>query len=194
MALISSAEDKALLLDLARRSIEHGLAYGRPMEIELQNYPERLHAWHASFVTLYKNNQLRGCIGHLEATQSLLEDIVENAFSAAFKDHRFAALDTKELPALEISLSILSAPEPIRFDSEVELLSIIRPGIDGLILEDDHHRGTFLPSVWDSLPESADFLRELKRKAGLPGDYWSNTVRFSRYTTQQITADKTNSV
>ncbi len=187
MAPIFSAEDKALLLDLARQSIEHGLNHDRPLAIALENYPEHLHAWHASFVTLYKNKQLRGCIGHLEAIQPLLQDIVENAYSAAFKDHRFAPLDTKELPALEISLAILSAPEPLQFDSEAELLSIIQPGIDGLILEDKHHRGTFLPSVWDSLPKPADFLRELKRKAGLPVDFWSDTIQVSRYTTQQIT-------
>ena len=122
----------------------------------------------------------------LEAYQPLINDVAENAFKAAFNDPRFPPLNAEEFTDLTIHVSVLGKPEAIAFTDENDLLQQIRPGIDGLILEDGHHRGTFLPSVWESLPTAREFLRHLKQKAGLDTDYWSDTLRISRYTTQSF--------
>jgi len=198
------------LLELAKRSIQHGLQTGRPLKINLDDYPEELTETRATFVTLQINHQLRGCIGMLEAVRPLAEDIAENAFSAAFRDPRFPPLQADELDDLEIHLSLLTPAEPMTFTSEQDLISQLQPGIDGLILEEPEvynaankreqlppridglilekgrRRGTFLPSVWESLPEPEQFLRHLKQKAGLPPDYWSKNIRIYRYQTEII--------
>jgi AmmeMemoRadiSam system protein A len=178
------AEERRILLDLARSSIRHGLADHRPQPVEPRDYPAALREPRAAFVTLERDGQLRGCIGHLEACQTLVEDVAENAFSAAFRDPRFPPLRADELADLEVHISVLSPPEPLPVESESDLLRRLRPGIDGLILEDDGHRGTFLPAVWESLPQPEQFLAHLKRKAGLPTEYWSDSVRVSRYTAE----------
>lgn len=178
--------DAEILLELAGQSIKQGLHAGQALKINLDNFPDSLCQPGASFVTLTLNGQLRGCIGHLEPVQLLLEDVIGNAAAAAFNDPRFAPLSAKEFERLEISLSILSTPEPLFFTSEEDLLKKIRPGIDGLILVEGGQRGTFLPSVWESLPNAEDFLHQLKRKAGLSKGYWSDSLQVSRYTAQQI--------
>lgn len=178
--------DAEILLELAGQSIKLGLQAGQALKINLDNFPDSLCQPGASFVTLTLNGQLRGCIGHLEPIQLLLEDVIGNAAAAAFNDPRFAPLSAKEFERLEISLSILSTPEPLFFTSEEDLLKKIRPGIDGLILVEGGQRGTFLPSVWESLPNAEDFLHQLKRKAGLSKGYWSDSLQVSRYTAQQI--------
>lgn len=174
------------LLALARASIEHGLAQGRPMPVKVADYEPALRELAASFVTLQQQGNLRGCIGTLAAYRPLVEDVAGQAFAAAFKDPRFPPVRQEELAGLDIHISVLTAPEPLRFTSEEDLLRQIRPGIDGLILEDGRHRGTFLPSVWDSLPDSRLFLNHLKRKAGLPENYWSPTLAVQRYTAEYI--------
>jgi AmmeMemoRadiSam system protein A len=174
------------LLTLARNSIEYGLQKGRPLKIVLADFPAELAKPRATFVTLQKHQQLRGCIGMLKATRPLAEDITENAYAAAFNDRRFPPLQADELKELEIHLSILTPPELIAFSTEQDLLAQLQPGIDGLILEEGGQRGTFLPSVWASLPEPERFLRHLKQKAGLPANYWSETVRVYRYRTEAI--------
>lgn len=177
------------LLDLANNSIQHGLQTGQPIKINLDDYPKELTKRRATFVTLQINHHtatLRGCIGRLEAVRPLAEDIAENAFSAAFKDPRFPPLEARELDELEIHLSILTPAEPVSFSSELNLISQLQSGIDGLILEEGHRRGTFLPSVWGSLPEPEQFLRQLKQKAGLPPDYWSTNIRIYRYQAEII--------
>lgn len=181
-----SAEEKTILKDLARDAIIFSLQYNRMMPLKLEDYPHRLTQPGASFVTLKKAGQLRGCIGSLQAQRPLAEDIVHNAYAAAFLDHRFPPLSVTELAEIEIHISILSPPEPLEFDSEDDLLDKIRPAIDGLILEDEAHKATFLPSVWESLTEPADFLRQLKQKAGLAADYWSASVKVFRYTTESF--------
>jgi uncharacterized protein len=175
---------RAALLDLARRSIAHGLDRGTPLRVDPGDYSEPLQAHRASFVTLHLHGALRGCIGHLEAVQPLVRDVAENAFAAAFRDPRFPPLSRQELTGLAVHISVLTPPQPMTFGSEADLLSQIRPGIDGLILAEGPARGTFLPSVWESLPEPRDFLNHLKRKAGLPADHWSDRVRVQRYTTE----------
>ncbi|MDO9142250.1 MAG: AmmeMemoRadiSam system protein A [Methylobacter sp.] len=177
------------LLELAKNSIQHGLQTGRPLTIDLADYPAELILPRATFVTLQINHQLRGCIGMLEAVRPLAEDIAENAFAAAFNDPRFLPLNADEFADLTIHLSILTRAEPVAFSSEQDLVAQLQPGVDGLILEEGRRRGTFLPSVWESLPEPQEFLRHLKQKAGLPPDYWSDNIRIYRYRAELIGED-----
>lgn len=178
-------EERRLLLGLARRSIEHGLRKERFRPVA-EDYPEPLRATRASFVTLHVAGALRGCIGTLEARAPLIEDVAENARAAAFRDPRFPALSRAEFTRLDLHISVLGQPEAMQFANEQDLITQLRPGIDGLILEESGRRGTFLPSVWEQLPQPAEFVRQLKRKAGLSPDYWSGTVQISRYTTESI--------
>lgn len=179
-------QEKQILLNLAYDAITYGLKNHKPMPIDTSKYPESLQKQGACFVTLQINKQLRGCIGSLEAHQPLVKDIVHNAYAAAFSDPRFPPLTENEFPNLDIHISILNKPEPIHFTSEQDLINQLRPGIDGLILADKGRRGTFLPSVWESLPDPALFFAHLKLKAGLPHDYWSNTLTVQRYTVESI--------
>ncbi|MET0026063.1 MAG: AmmeMemoRadiSam system protein A [Candidatus Thiodiazotropha sp.] len=179
------------LMEVAWDSIRHGVHHQSPSRIDPHDYPEALRVERACFVTLNRNGLLRGCIGHLEAYQPLVVDVAENAYAAAFRDPRFPPLTEAELHHLDIHISILTPSEPMHFTSEEDLLHQIRPGIDGLILVDGRHRGTFLPSVWESLPDPRDFLLHLKQKAGLPHDYWSDSLEVMRYETESFpeTAD-----
>ncbi len=172
------------LTGLAQQSIKHGLDHGSPLPVIVEDWPESLQSVQASFITLKKNGDLRGCIGSLEATRALVEDVAHNAYAAAFRDPRFSKVDHDEFLELHIHISILSTPEPITFGSQQELIDQLRPGIDGLILTEGTRRGTFLPSVWDNIPERNRFLQQLKSKAGLDPNYWSPTVRVARYTTE----------
>lgn len=178
-----SESQRALLRTTAGQSIEHGLGHKRPLPVKPEDHPP-FDRPGASFVTLHRQGQLRGCIGSLEGYRPLLTDIAENAYAAAFRDPRFPSLQVRELEGLNVDISILSAPEELRFHNQQDLLERIRPGIDGLILADGGRRGTFLPSVWEHLPATQDFLQQLKLKAGLPGAYWSETIKVWRYTTE----------
>lgn len=177
------------LLATARKSIETGLGTGRPWVVTPSECHRDLKAVRASFVTLKRDEQLRGCIGHLDAVQPLIVDVAENAFAAAFRDPRFAPLTQVEWPDVRIHLSILTAPEPIDFTDEADVIARLRPGKDGLILQDGPNRGTFLPSVWESLPDPADFLLHLKSKAGLAANHWSNQMEVYRYGTESFGED-----
>ena len=183
-----SAAERSSLLQVAQASIAAGLQTGKPLAINAANYPAPLTEQRASFATLTQGGALRGCIGSLEARTMLVEDVARNAFAAAFRDPRFPPLQQSEFEALDIQISVLSTPESVVFASELELLEEMRPGVDGLILQEDGNRGTFLPSVWESLPQPGDFLHHLKLKAGLPADYWSGSVRVWRYTTESFSA------
>jgi len=169
------------LLDLAKKSIQHGLQTGKPLLVNLADFPPELRKPCATFVTLNIKGKLRGCIGMLEARKPLAQDIADNAFSAAYRDSRFPPLDTSEFGHLNIHLSLLSNPEPVTFKDEQDLLDQLQPGVDGLILEEGGRRATFLPSVWESLPNKEEFLQHLIIKAGFPATYWSNQLKFSRY-------------
>jgi len=181
-----SAEERGILLDVARRSIQHGLTEGVALPIDLSDYSEHLGEERACFVTLNRLGLLRGCIGTLEAYQPLVRDVSEHAWAAAFRDPRFPSLQQNELADLEIHISILSQPEPMSFSDEEDLLEQIRPNIDGLIMEDSGRKGTFLPSVWEQLTDRKEFLAHLKQKAGLPVSHWSKTLRMWRYTTESF--------
>jgi uncharacterized protein len=129
-------------------------------------------------------------MGMLAACRPLAVDVAENACAAAFEDPRFEPLTEEEFEKVEIHISVLSPPEKVTFHSETDLLSKIRPGVDGLILQEGRQRGTFLPCVWDELPDPAQFLMHLKMKAGLPPRYWSDTLQISRYTAAYFPADE----
>lgn len=177
---------KNLLLETAASSIQHGLLTGQALTVNHEDYPDAFQVERASFVTLHINGDLRGCIGSLQATRSLISDVAENAFAAAFRDPRFPRLTEHEYTLLHYHISVLNPPEPMQFSSEQELINSIRPNVDGLVLEDKGQRGTFLPSVWESLPQPEDFLRHLKVKAGLPIEHWSETLTVQRYTVEDI--------
>lgn len=185
MAPGPSAERHSLL-DVALASIEHGLRHGCPPEVRSERYPASLREARATFVTLRRNAELRGCTGSLEPSLPLVEAVSESAFRSAFRDPRFPPLGLGELADLEIHISILSPLEPFPVSCEADLLEGLRPGVDGLVLRDGPAVGTFLPGVWESLPAPRDFVAELKRKAGLRADHWSPTLAFQRYTVEEI--------
>ena len=135
----------------------------------------------ASFVTVTRAGALRGCIGSLQARRSLREDVDSNAIAAAFRDPRFPPLSRDEFADLRIEVSLLSDPQPMSFRDEADALAQLRPGIDGVILSSGYRQATFLPQVWESLPEPRDFITQLKRKAGLRDDFWSPDVMLARY-------------
>lgn len=193
MAPIHSPEGQALetahrqvLLATARASLAHGLEHGRALPVDATDYPPALQALRATFVTLRIAEDLRGCIGSCEAVRPLVEDVAYNAFAAGFMDPRFPCLGQHELAGLHVHISILSPLEPLACASGDELLALVRPGVDGLLLEEGRHRGTLLPAVWEALPEPAAFLRHLRVKAGLPADYWSPGLRVYRYTAESV--------
>jgi AmmeMemoRadiSam system protein A len=177
---------KDFLIDVARASIVHGLHTSRPFPVDPRDFAAELRELRATFVTLKLGGNLRGCIGTLEAFRPLVVDLAENAFAAAFEDPRFPPLTSKDYAGIEIHLSLLTKPEPIRFRDEQDLLGQLRPGIDGVTLDDGIRRGTFLPSVWEDLPEPDRFLRQLKRKAGLPETASLTGMRAWRYTAESI--------
>ena len=139
----------------------------------------------ATFVTLTQNGQLRGCIGSLEPYRTLASDVAENALAAAFRDPRFPPLASDELTRTRIEVSLLAAAQTIDFADEDDAIAKLRPGIDGLILTRGQRRATFLPQVWESLPEPRRFLAQLKLKAGLPADFWDSEIGLARYGVQK---------
>jgi hypothetical protein len=167
-----------VLLAVARNAIA--------MRLGEQGIRHELHGWlqepGASFVTLTQQGELRGCIGSLEPHRPLGEDVHANAVAAALHDPRFPPLTVHELSRTRIEVSLLSSPADMSFESEQDVLARLRPGVDGVVLQYGRARGTFLPQVWESLPQPADFLAHLKRKAGLPADFWHEEIRLSRYT------------
>lgn len=185
-AAAGAGPGKAILLDIARRSIECGLRSGQPLVVDPDAYPAELVELRATFVTLHRAGELRGCLGGLVANRPLVVDVAHSAFGAAFRDSRFPRLAEHELEDLEIHVSILSPLEPLSVADEASLLAAIRPGVDGLVVRDGRRQGTFLPSVWESLREPRVFWRELKRKAGLPVDAWSSHWEIFRYTVESV--------
>jgi len=176
---VGTEEAGRVLLEIAKASILNGL--GMNSVPAKRNHHPWLMQHAASFVTLTMDGALRGCVGSLSASRPLGEDVAANARAAAFQDPRFPKLKREEWPRCRVEVSLLSAPKSIAFADEAELLSLIQPGEDGLILECDGKRATFLPQVWESLPEKRQFLIELARKAGLPADVRLARCKVSRY-------------
>lgn len=181
-----NAEQRRTLLRVARdviRQSAEGTLRGEPA-VNMNPLPPAFAAIRASFVTIETQGRLRGCIGSLEAHRPLVQDVARNAWRSAFHDPRFPAVTAAEVGGLSIKLSVLSTPEAMRFDSEADVVGQLRPGVDGLILSDEGHRGTFLPQVWEQLGTPREFFTRLKAKAGLALDHWSPNVRIWRYTTE----------
>jgi len=135
----------------------------------------------ACFITLTSDKRLRGCIGTLQAHRTLLDDVKMNAVAAAFRDPRFKPLAPGEFTSVSLEISVLSALEPMTAADEQDAIQQLRPGVDGVVFQYGHHRGTFLPQVWESFSDPAEFLAQLRYKAGLPPDFWDSEVTLSRY-------------
>jgi len=180
------ASQRAALLDLARRSISAGLSEARHVPYAAEHLPPALDIRRASFVTLRIDGVLRGCCGSIEVRYPLAQDVWRNAWASAFADPRFPALTADEFAQCDIHISVLSELEPLIVADERELLRTVRAGIDGLVLSADGERVTFLPSVWEQLPEPEQFLRHLKLKAGWPAEAWPANLRVWRYTTEEF--------
>ncbi len=165
-------QERTLLLQLARQTIKEYFSEGKKREIDLQIFSERLQKNGATFVTLTKHGELRGCVGALEAYQPLVEDVRDHALAAAFDDYRFAPLNPEELPDTEIEISRLTSPQPLMYTNSDDLLLKIRPEIDGVILRDGYRKATFLPQVWEKLPQPEVFLCHLCQKMGSDPNVW----------------------
>jgi AmmeMemoRadiSam system protein A len=144
----------------------------------------------ACFVTLTQDGELRGCIGTLQAHRSLLTDVKGNAVSAALHDPRFMPLDAEELGITTVEVSLLSPTVAMDVLDEADALAQMRPGVDGIVFQYGHHRSTFLPQVWEQLPQPRQFMAHLRRKAGLPDDFWEEGVKLSRYTVTKWSEDE----
>jgi len=170
MSVILTSEEQLTLLRLAREAITQAVNRQEPPAADADAVAENLQRDGASFVTLTRQGRLRGCIGSLEARRSLATDVRENAINAAFSDPRFPPVSAEELDDLRIEVSVLSAPEPLAYDSPDDLVARLRPGVDGVVIERGWNRATFLPQVWEKLPDPHQFLQHLCLKARLPAD------------------------
>lgn len=165
-------EEKQTLLTLARETIAHAVHGRNPPSVDLDDVSENLRREGASFVTLTKWGQLRGCIGSLQAEEPLILNVRKNALEAAFRDPRFPPVEANEAEELKIEVSVLSAPQLLDYDDADELIDKLRPGVDGVLIKKDWHRATFLPQVWEKIPDPHQFLQRLCFKANLsPDDY-----------------------
>ena len=180
-----SAASRAALATIARRAVvaaARGERYAPPRELVVGRLAEP----GASFVTLHAAGELRGCIGSIAARRGLGVDVAENARAAALEDRRFAPVGAHELARLAIEISVLTPPERFPVGSRAELLAALVPGVDGLVLEEHGRRATFLPAVWEQLPDPESFVVHLERKAGLDAGSWSPARRFLRYRAESI--------
>lgn len=172
------------LLAIARKSIEYSLPQGDLAPCLREQLLPYLTEPRSCFVTLRIDGELRGCCGTLDASRSLAEDVWRNAWASAFSDPRFPRLSVAEWPRVDLHISVLSNPEPLLVANEQDLLQRLRRGVDGLIFELGGARATFLPVVWQQIPDPVRFVRQLKLKAGWPGDFWSPELRAWRYATE----------
>lgn len=173
-----NTERGSVLLPIARATI--AAALGRVHQADEQAL--WLQEQGACFVTLTQEGELRGCIGTLEAHRTLLQDVKANAHAAAFRDPRFPALTATELDKTQVEISLLSVMQPMQFSGERDALAQLQPNVHGVVFEFGRHRSTFLPQVWEQLPDVVEFMAHLKHKAGLPPDFWADEVRLSIYT------------
>jgi AmmeMemoRadiSam system protein A len=166
-----SSQDRAMLLGLARQSLQKAVA-GEPLPSVSPGLPAQLLAKKGCFVTLTIKGELRGCIGNILPDRPLAEAVVSNARLAALSDSRFSPVTPAELPDIDVEVSVLSTPTQLHFISADDLMKKLRPHVDGVVLKIGEHRATFLPQVWDQLPDPNDFLNHLTTKAGLYPQAW----------------------
>ena len=183
-AIEYGSEQRAAILALARQGVCQSVMTGSVALPDVGQMAPFLQPQRASFVTLESIGRLRGCIGSLEPVRPLGHDILHNACGAALHDYRFQVLEAAE--PIRISVSILSPLQEMQFTSEEDLLCQLEPGKDGVLLQSGRCRSTFLPVVWTSLSQPEVFMKELKLKAGLPADYWSERVRVWRYRSESF--------
>ena len=170
-----TSQEKETLLKIARESLELKLRGKKlpPLNAPSQQTPH-LQAEGATFVTLTVNGELRGCIGTLQPYQSLAEDVRQHALDAALNDYRFSQVQPDELDSIEIEISRLTAPVPLDYTDAEDLLAKLRPNVDGVVLRDGSRRATFLPQVWEQLPNAHDFLSHLCQKMGASPNLWQH--------------------
>jgi AmmeMemoRadiSam system protein A len=186
-----SQDEGNRLLMVARSTIKNRLNNQEQPRIEWKELPKRFQEQLGTFVTITIDGNLRGCIGHIIPRETLLEGIQENAINAAFKDPRFPPLTRKEFGKIEIEISILTAPQELPYDDAQDLLNKLRPGKDGVIIKKGYHEATFLPQVWDQLPDKEEFLTHLCIKAGLSHDSWKKEkLQVSTYQVQSFEEEK----
>ena len=172
MAEALNREEQKFLLRIAREAIENSVKGETLPKIELARLPERLREKRASFVTLTLQNRLRGCIGTLDAYQSLAEDVQEHAVAAALMDPRFTPVQQTELSEIRVEVSALTPKTPLSYETPDDLPRALTPGVDGVVLQDGSRKATFLPQVWEQLPDPEQFLSHLCMKMGAPPDLW----------------------
>ncbi len=189
-----SLQEQAYLLDISRKALEHFFKTGEEISIAAEEASEDLRIEKASFVTLTKKGQLRGCIGKLLPVQMLYLDVIENTYSAAFSDYRFEALQEQELQEIKIEISVLSIPEVLHYDDPSELIVYLEQNRPGVIIEQGYHNATFLPQVWQELGDAKSFLEQLCIKAGLEKDAWQvPQLDVKTYTVQNFSEDQEDS-
>ncbi|KZR66458.1 MULTISPECIES: AmmeMemoRadiSam system protein B [Prochlorococcus] len=170
------------LIRIAAQTVAYSIKNSHPPSVDIASFPPELQQKRATFITLNKNGNLRGCIGTVQAYRPLIADVVDNAYKAAMKDPRFSPIELEEASELEISISLLSPFERMTFSDEADFMQQLRQNVDGLIIADKGKRSIFLPQVWESLPEKTEFVEQLKKKAGLPSNYWGDTLQAWRFT------------
>jgi AmmeMemoRadiSam system protein A len=180
-------QEKQTLLQLARQSIELAVKGLPKINLNLADFSDPLREEGASFVTLTEAGELRGCVGALESYQPLVQDVCEHAVAAALEDYRFRPVQLVEIPYLQIEVSRLTRPESLPYTSSEELLRLIRPGIDGVIIRDGNRRATFLPQVWEKVPDKAQFFNHLCLKMGGPANLWQcNPLQVFTYQVEEF--------
>jgi uncharacterized protein len=182
----TKAEQKKLL-KIARDTISHYFLNREKLEIEPKKVGRKLSEKKASFVTLTLEGKLKGCIGNILPKLPLYKDVVNNSLSAAFADSRFPNLEEKEFKEVKIEISILTKPKRIIYESIENLLEKIKAFEHGIILQSSFHQATFLPQVWEDLPDKKDFLTNLALKAGLSGSAWQDPeIEYFYYTVEHF--------
>lgn len=175
MPALLTPDERTTLLNIARQSLIDAVN-NRPAAPLPENLPPALLENGASFVTLTVRGQLRGCIGTLEAYQPLAKDVRQRAAQAATQDQRFARVRPSEVDSIHIEVSRLTKPVPLPYSDPAELPKLLRPHVDGIVLSDGIRQATFLPQVWEQLPDRAEFLNHLCQKMGAQSDLWRRLV------------------
>lgn len=189
MGVKLSAEDRAFLLEVATASIVRGFDGRGPLRVDFADAPAATRVRAGAFVTVTVDGELNGCIGTIEPVEPLVTTVARCAWEAAFDDPRLPSLRRADFPRTGIEVSVLSAMEPMDVASEAELVAALRPGVDGLLLEGNGHRATFLPAVWEQVPAPELFVHLLERKAGLWPGTWSPRMHAYRYTATKFGND-----
>jgi AmmeMemoRadiSam system protein A len=174
MSVPLTDSEKQKLLQLARQALEYGVTGRTLPALDQNSLTPNLMEHGSSFVTLTINNELRGCIGALEAHQPLVEDVREHAIAAALQDPRFPPVQPSELDSIHLEISHLTTPQPLEYSSAEDLIKKLRPHVDGVILKNGQRRATFLPQVWEKLPDPVQFLEHLCQKMGMDAGAWKH--------------------